>query len=107
MVINYGPRKEAKRKVSYARRSLYVQIRDAEIRRCTRVFDKRIPKLKWQWVEHIARKTDERWRPKVLEWESELNHGKLLDTSGTGLCGLVLNAGGLWTMSSCGCRSVR
>ncbi|CAH2245669.1 jg6565 [Pararge aegeria aegeria] len=29
---------------------------------------RRIAKLKWQWVGHIARRTDGRWGLKVLEW---------------------------------------
>ncbi|CAH2208752.1 jg21422 [Pararge aegeria aegeria] len=45
------------------------QIGYGEIRRRTRVTDvaQRVAKLKWQWAEHIARITDERWDPKVLE----------------------------------------
>ncbi|CAH2229998.1 jg20210 [Pararge aegeria aegeria] len=46
------------------------QISNEEIRRRTRVTDiaQRVAKLKWQWAEHIARRTDGRWGLKVLEW---------------------------------------
>ncbi|CAH2235424.1 jg13282 [Pararge aegeria aegeria] len=50
--------------------SLRDQIRNAEIRRRTRVTDiaQRVAKLKWKWAGHIARRTDGRWGSKVLEW---------------------------------------
>ncbi|CAH2217048.1 jg26090 [Pararge aegeria aegeria] len=50
--------------------SLRDQIRNEEIRRRTRVTDiaQRVAKLKWQWAGHIARRTDGRSGPKVLEW---------------------------------------
>ncbi|CAH2228161.1 jg22444 [Pararge aegeria aegeria] len=36
----------------------------------TRVTDiaQRVLKLKWKWAGHVARRTDERWGPKALEW---------------------------------------
>ncbi|CAH2238195.1 jg13029 [Pararge aegeria aegeria] len=50
--------------------SLRDQIRNEEICRRTKVTDiaQRIAKLKWQWAGHIARRIDERWGLKVLEW---------------------------------------
>ncbi|CAH2243675.1 jg26149 [Pararge aegeria aegeria] len=50
--------------------SLRDQIRNAKIRRRTRVTDiaQRVAKLNWQWAGHIARRTDGRWGVKVLEW---------------------------------------
>ncbi|CAH2259301.1 jg10040 [Pararge aegeria aegeria] len=50
--------------------SLRDQIRNEEIRRRTRVTDiaQRVAKLKWQLAGQIARRTDERWDLKVLEW---------------------------------------
>ncbi|CAH2237178.1 jg11151 [Pararge aegeria aegeria] len=50
--------------------SLRDQIRNEEIRRRTRVTDiaTRVTKLNWQWAGHIARGTDGRCDPKVLEW---------------------------------------
>ncbi|CAH2229511.1 jg17627 [Pararge aegeria aegeria] len=49
--------------------SLRDHIRNEEIRRRTSVtyIAYRVAKLKWQWAEHIARRTDGRWGPKVLE----------------------------------------
>ncbi|CAH2238963.1 jg19287 [Pararge aegeria aegeria] len=51
--------------------SLRNRIRNVEIRRKTRVTDiaQRVAKLKWQWAGHIVRRKDERWDPKVLEWQ--------------------------------------
>ncbi|CAH2267515.1 jg22603 [Pararge aegeria aegeria] len=50
--------------------SLRDQIRNEKIRRRTRATDiaQLVAKLKWQWAEHIARRTDGRWGLKVLEW---------------------------------------
>ncbi|CAH2268364.1 jg5534 [Pararge aegeria aegeria] len=50
--------------------SLHDQITNEEIRRRTRVTDiaQRVVKLKWQWVGHLAWRTDGRWGLKVLEW---------------------------------------
>lgn len=50
--------------------SLCDRIRNEEIRRRTKITDiaRRISKLKWPWAGHIARRTDNRWRIKVLEW---------------------------------------
>ncbi|CAH2232146.1 jg20821 [Pararge aegeria aegeria] len=48
------------------------QIRNEEIRyKRTRVTDiaQRVTKLKWQWADHIVRRKDGRWGPKVLEWQ--------------------------------------
>ncbi|CAH2235285.1 jg8272 [Pararge aegeria aegeria] len=49
--------------------SLRDQIRNEEILIRTRVTNiaQRVAKLKWQWVGHIARRTDRRWGLKV-EW---------------------------------------
>ena len=46
------------------------KIRNEEIRRRTGVTDiaRRISLLKWQWAGHVARRTDNRWGRKVLEW---------------------------------------
>ena len=51
--------------------SLLDRIRNEEIRRRTNVTDiaLRVSKLKWQWAGHIARRTDNRWGRKVLEWQ--------------------------------------
>ncbi|CAG9132629.1 unnamed protein product [Plutella xylostella] len=50
--------------------SLRDRIRNEEIRRRTKVTDiaKRISTLKWQWAGHVARRADDRWSRKVLEW---------------------------------------
>ncbi|KAI8421195.1 hypothetical protein MSG28_008264 [Choristoneura fumiferana] len=50
--------------------SLRHRIRNTEIRRRTKVTDMagKICKLKWKWAGHIARRTDNRWGTKVLEW---------------------------------------
>ena len=50
--------------------SLRDRIRNEEIRRRTKVTDiaRKISNLKWQWAGHIARRTDNRWGKKVLEW---------------------------------------
>ncbi|CAG9131832.1 unnamed protein product [Plutella xylostella] len=49
---------------------VFNQIRNEEIRRRTKVTDiaKRISTLKWQWAGHVARRADDRWSRKVLEW---------------------------------------
>ncbi|CAH2267856.1 jg12933 [Pararge aegeria aegeria] len=89
--------------------SLRDQIRNEEIRRRTRVTDIAQPfaKLKWQWEGHIARRTDGRWGPKVLEWQPrtdkrsvgrpptswrrhQARRGEPLDTSGIKLWNLEL-----------------
>ncbi|CAH2229986.1 jg17506 [Pararge aegeria aegeria] len=51
--------------------SLRDQIRNEEICRRTRVtgIAQRVVKLRWQWVGHIARRTNGRWDPKLLEWQ--------------------------------------
>ncbi|CAK1584698.1 unnamed protein product [Parnassius mnemosyne] len=51
--------------------SLRDKLRNEDIRSRTRVTDiaQRISKLKWQWAGHIARRTDNRWGRKVLEWQ--------------------------------------
>ncbi|CAH2232993.1 jg19868 [Pararge aegeria aegeria] len=51
--------------------SLPDQIRNEEIRRRTKVTDiaQRVAMLRWQWAEHIARRTDGRWGSKVLNWQ--------------------------------------
>ncbi|CAG4968657.1 unnamed protein product [Parnassius apollo] len=51
--------------------SLRDRLRNEDIRSKTRVTDiaQRISKLKWQWAGHIARRTDNRWGRKVLEWQ--------------------------------------
>ncbi|PZC76985.1 hypothetical protein B5X24_HaOG203936 [Helicoverpa armigera] len=50
--------------------SLRDGIRNEEIRRRTKVIDiaHRLSKLKWQWAGHIARRAEDRWGRKVLEW---------------------------------------
>jgi hypothetical protein len=50
--------------------SLRDRIRNDDIRKRTKVTDiaPRIADLKWQWIGHIARRTDGRWGGKVLEW---------------------------------------
>ncbi|CAK1604627.1 unnamed protein product [Parnassius mnemosyne] len=51
--------------------SLRDKLRNEDIRSRTRITDiaQRISKLKWQWAGHIARRTDNRWGRKVLEWQ--------------------------------------
>ncbi|CAH2266249.1 jg17817 [Pararge aegeria aegeria] len=46
------------------------QIRNEEVRRRARATDiaQRVPKLKWKWAGHIARRTDGGLGTKVLEW---------------------------------------
>ncbi|KAG6440870.1 hypothetical protein O3G_MSEX001526 [Manduca sexta] len=55
------------------------RIRNEEIRRRTKVTDiaHRISKLKWQWAGHIARRTDDRWGRKVLEWRPRTGKRKV------------------------------
>ena len=57
--------------------SLRDRIRNEEIRRRIKVLDiaQRISKLKWQWIGHIARRSDGRWGKKILEWRPHM--GKL------------------------------
>jgi hypothetical protein len=49
--------------------SLRGRFRNDEIHKRTKVTDiaRRID-LKWQWVGHVARRTDGRWGGNVLEW---------------------------------------
>ncbi|CAK1589840.1 unnamed protein product [Parnassius mnemosyne] len=51
--------------------SLRDKLRNEDIHTRTRVTDiaQQISKLKWQWVGHIARRTDNRLGRKVLEWQ--------------------------------------
>ena len=46
------------------------KIRNTEIRRRICVLDavKRIATAKWNWAGHIARREDDRWTKKILEW---------------------------------------
>jgi hypothetical protein len=55
---------------SYARSFSAGRIRNEVIRQRTKVTDiaHRISMLKWQWAGHISRRTDNRWRKRVLEW---------------------------------------
>ncbi|CAH2218023.1 jg24234 [Pararge aegeria aegeria] len=50
--------------------SLRDQIRNEEFCRRTRAtgIAQLVAKLKWQWTEHIVRRRNGRWGPKVLEW---------------------------------------
>ncbi|CAH2235005.1 jg19003 [Pararge aegeria aegeria] len=51
--------------------SSYYYVIKSEIRRRTRVTNiaQRVAKLKRQWAGHVARRTEGRWVPKVLEWQ--------------------------------------
>ena len=50
--------------------SLRDMIRNTVIRNRTGVTDiaQSVGTLKWRWPGHIARRTDDRWGRKVLEW---------------------------------------
>jgi hypothetical protein len=50
------------------------RIRNQVIRQRTKVTDiaHGISMLKWQWVGHISRRTDNRWGKQVLEWRPRL-----------------------------------
>ncbi|CAH2235435.1 jg13293 [Pararge aegeria aegeria] len=50
----------------------YIYAIKSKIRKRTRVTDiaQRVAQLKWQWAGHIVRRKDERWGPKVLEWQA-------------------------------------
>lgn len=68
------------------RSMLGISLRDRtpnnEIRRRTGVADavERIATLKWNWAGHIARRTDDRWTRRILEWrprqEAYRNRGR-------------------------------
>ncbi|CAK1578278.1 unnamed protein product [Parnassius mnemosyne] len=51
--------------------SLRGRLKNEDIRSRTKVTDKaqRISMLKWQWAGYIARRTDNRWGRKVIEWQ--------------------------------------
>lgn len=83
-VLTYGAEtltltKASKNKLRVAQRAmersmLGITLRDRMtnqwIRQQTRVVDvmKRIATLKWSWAGHIARRTDERWTKKIMNW---------------------------------------
>ncbi|CAH2229046.1 jg17288 [Pararge aegeria aegeria] len=50
-----------------------------KIRRRTTIADiaQRVPKLKWQWVWHTARRTEGLWGPKSLEWCPRRGNGSV------------------------------
>jgi hypothetical protein len=54
--------------------SLRDRIQNEVIRQKTKVTDiaHRISTLKWQWADHISRRTDNRWGERVLEWRPRL-----------------------------------
>ena len=50
--------------------SLRDKIRNTDIRKRTRVADitAKVAKLKWRWAGHVARREDNRWSNRVLNW---------------------------------------
>jgi hypothetical protein len=54
--------------------SLRDRIQNEMIRHKTKITDiaHRISTLKWQWTDHISRRTDNRWGKRVLEWRPRL-----------------------------------
>jgi hypothetical protein len=61
--------------------SLRDRIRNDEIRKRTKATNiaRRNADLKWQWAEHIARRTDGRCGGKVLEWRPRTGDAALVD----------------------------
>jgi hypothetical protein len=59
--------------------SLRDRIRNQVIRQRTKVTDMahRISMLKWQWADHISRRTANRWGKRVLEWRPRLGKRSL------------------------------
>ncbi|CAH2237937.1 jg4631 [Pararge aegeria aegeria] len=52
--------------------------------------------LKWQWVGHIARRTDGRWGPKVLEWRPRTGKRKVGRPSTSWIDDIKRVAGSHW-----------
>ena len=78
--------------------SLRDRIRNDEIRKRTKVTDiaQRISKLKWQWAGHIARRTDDRWGRKVLEWRPRTGKRSVGRPSTRWTDDLIKTAGSRW-----------
>ena len=78
--------------------SLRDRIRNEEIRKRTKVTDiaQRISKLKWQWAGHIARRTDDRWGRKVLEWRPRTGKRSVGRPSTRWTDDLIKTAGSRW-----------
>ncbi|CAK1580292.1 unnamed protein product [Parnassius mnemosyne] len=52
--------------------------------------------MKWQWAGHIARRTDNRWGEKFLEWRPRTG-GRSIERLSTRWCDdLVKHAGNRW-----------
>ena len=86
--------------------SLRDKIRNTDIRRRTRVTDiaRKICKLKWQWAGHIARRTDNRWGRKVLEWRPRTGKRSVGRPPTRWTDDIVRVAGNRW-MQVANCRS--
>lgn len=87
--------------------SLRDRIRNTEIRQRTKVTDiaRRICKLKWQWAGHIARRTDNRWGRKVLEWRPRTGRRSVGRPPTRWTDDIVKVAGTRW-MQLASCRSL-
>ncbi|CAK1604107.1 unnamed protein product [Parnassius mnemosyne] len=82
--------------------SLRDKLRNEDIRSRTRVTDiaQRISKLKWQWAGHIARRTDNRWGRKVLEWQPRHMKRKRGRPCRRWEDDIKAIAGGIWTRTA-------
>ncbi|KAI8438995.1 hypothetical protein MSG28_011294 [Choristoneura fumiferana] len=62
----------------------------------------KICKLKWQWAGHIARRTDNRWGRKVLEWRPRTGRRSVGRPPTRWTDDIVRVAGNRWTqVASC------
>ena len=87
--------------------SLRDKIRNEDIRRRTKVTDIafRVCRLKWQWAGHIARRTDNRWGRKVLEWRPRIGKRSVGRPPTRWTDDIVKVAGNRW-MQMADCRSM-
>ena len=69
-----------------------------------RYIARKICKLKWQWAGHIARRTDNRWGRKVLEWRPRTGRRSVGRPPTRWTDDIVRVAGNRW-MQVANCRS--